>query len=145
MAQIALKKSPSGTKGCVCCRNLLDFFSVIFWIAAALAFIADWYDPGQGMARVGYAVVAVIIVSGFFSFWQEYRIEQMLAALQKLLPHKARVLRDSSVVEVTSNSWSAILSFWSTETAFLPIAASLKASGPASTPRRQPVSRPPSR
>jgi sodium/potassium-transporting ATPase subunit alpha len=35
------------------------------------------------MARIGYAVIAVILVSGVFSFWQEYRIEQTLAALQK--------------------------------------------------------------
>ena len=48
-----------------------QFFSLILWVAAALAFIADWYAPGQGMAQVGYAVVVVILVSGLFSFWQE--------------------------------------------------------------------------
>ena len=67
-----------------------QFFSLILWVAAALAFTADWYVPGQGMAQVGYAVVAVIVVSGLFSFWQEHRIEQTLAALQKLLPQNAR-------------------------------------------------------
>jgi sodium/potassium-transporting ATPase subunit alpha len=81
-------------------REFIRFFSVILWIAAALAFIAEWYDPGQGMAHVGYAVIGVILVSGLFSFWQEYRIEQTLAALQKLLPQKARVLRDAAVVEL---------------------------------------------
>ena len=77
-----------------------QFFSLILWVAAALAFTADWYVPGQGMAQVGYAVVAVIVVSGLFSFWQEHRIEQTLAALQKLLPQNARAMRDGSVVEL---------------------------------------------
>jgi magnesium-transporting ATPase (P-type) len=38
------------------------------------------------MARIGYAIVLVILISGLFSFWQEYRNEQTLAALAKLLP-----------------------------------------------------------
>ncbi len=75
-------------------------FSVILWIAAALAFIAEWFDPGQGMAHVGYAIIAVIFVSGLFSFWQEYRMERILAALQRLLPQNARVLRDGCITEV---------------------------------------------
>jgi sodium/potassium-transporting ATPase subunit alpha len=77
-----------------------QFFSLILWVAAALAFMADWYAPGQGMAQVGYAVVVVIVVSGLFSFWQEHRIEQTLAALQKLLPQNARAMRDGSVAEL---------------------------------------------
>jgi sodium/potassium-transporting ATPase subunit alpha len=81
-------------------KELFQFFSVILWVAAALAFMAEWYDPGQGMARIGYALVAVILVSGLFSFWQEYRVERTLAALQKLLPQTARVLRDGSIVQI---------------------------------------------
>jgi sodium/potassium-transporting ATPase subunit alpha len=82
-------------------REFIRFFSVILWIATALAFVAEWFDPGQGMAHVGYAVIGVILVSGVFSFWQEYRIEQTLAALRKLLPQRTRVFRDGSVVELT--------------------------------------------
>lgn len=51
-------------------RLLLEFaqfFSIILWIAAALAFLAEWSSPGQGMARIGYAIVVVIVVSGIFS------------------------------------------------------------------------------
>jgi sodium/potassium-transporting ATPase subunit alpha len=80
-------------------KEFTQFFSVILWVASGLAFAADWFDPGQGMAHIGYAVIAVIIVSGVFSFWQEYRIEQTLAALQKLLPQSVKLLRDKRVVE----------------------------------------------
>jgi sodium/potassium-transporting ATPase subunit alpha len=37
-------------------REYFYFFSLILWIAAALAFFAAWRDPGQDMARVGYCV-----------------------------------------------------------------------------------------
>jgi calcium-translocating P-type ATPase len=49
------------------------------------------------MAQIAYSLVAVIVISGAFSFWQEYRVEKILAALQKLLPQQARVMRDGSV------------------------------------------------
>jgi sodium/potassium-transporting ATPase subunit alpha len=60
--------------------------SLLLWVAAGLALVAEWSAPGEGMATVGYAIAIVILVSGLFSFWQEYRVEQTLAALRKLLP-----------------------------------------------------------
>lgn len=81
-------------------KEFAHFFSVILWIAAALAFFAEWNVPGQGMARIGYAIIAVILVSGVFSFWQEYRIEQTIAALQKLLPQQVQTLRDGDVIQL---------------------------------------------
>jgi sodium/potassium-transporting ATPase subunit alpha len=61
-------------------REFVQFFSVILWIAAALAFVAEWSAPGQGMARIGFAMIGVILISGFFSFWQEHRAERTLRA-----------------------------------------------------------------
>ena len=37
-------------------REFTRFFSVILWCAAGLAFLAEWFDPTQGMARIGYAL-----------------------------------------------------------------------------------------
>ena len=81
-------------------KQFTHFFAVILWVAAALAFFAEWSAPGQGMAKVGVAIVVVIVVSGVFSFWQEYRAEQTLAALRQLLPQQAEVLREGKAVEV---------------------------------------------
>jgi magnesium-transporting ATPase (P-type) len=78
-------------------RELTSFFSIVLWLAAGLTFLAEWSAPGQGMARLGVAVVVVIVVSGAFSFWQEYRAERALAALQRLLPTGVAVLRDGTV------------------------------------------------
>ncbi len=79
-------------------KEFTQFFSIILWIAAGLAFLAQWYEPGQGMEKLGYAIIVVILVSGIFSFWQEYRAEQTLSALRKLLPPQAKVLREGRVI-----------------------------------------------
>jgi len=81
-------------------KEFTHFFALILWAAAALAFLGEWSAPGEGMAKVGYAIVAVIIVSGIFSFWQEYRVERILAELQKLLPRQVKVQRDGSLTQL---------------------------------------------
>jgi len=75
-------------------REFTHFFALILWLAAALALVAEWRDPGQGMAALAVAIVGVILVNGVFSFWQEYRAERALAALVRLLPRQVTVVRD---------------------------------------------------
>ena len=84
-------------------KEFVQFFSLILWGAAGLAFLAEWLDPGQGMAKIGYAIVVVILVSGVFSFWQEYRVEHTLAALRKLLPERVKTLRDGAVTQLAAD------------------------------------------
>ncbi len=81
-------------------KEFTHFFALILWLAAGLAFFAEWREPGQGMATLGYAVLGVIIVNGLFSFWQEYRAEKALDALRNLLPHHTTALRDGRAVQV---------------------------------------------
>ncbi len=81
-------------------KEFTHFFALILWLAAALAFFAEWRDPGQGMAKLGYAVLAVILINGLFSFWQEYRAEKALAALRNLLPRHTTALRDGKAVQL---------------------------------------------
>ena len=81
-------------------REFTHFFAIILWVGAALAFLADHFDPGQGMARLGVAIVGVILVNGIFSFWQEYKAERAVAALRQLLPQKVQALRAGEIVEV---------------------------------------------
>ncbi|MBI5921156.1 MAG: cation-transporting P-type ATPase [Betaproteobacteria bacterium] len=81
-------------------REFTHFFAIILWIGAALAFLAEHFQPGQGMERLGVAIVGVIIVNGIFSFWQEYKAEQAVAALRQLLPQKVQALRDGLIVEL---------------------------------------------
>ncbi|GAB4167202.1 MAG: cation-transporting P-type ATPase [Rhodocyclaceae bacterium] len=73
--------------------QFVHFFALILWLAAALALAAERAQPGQGMAEMGFAILAVILVNGLFSFWQEHRAETALAALGALLPSQAKVVR----------------------------------------------------
>ena len=81
-------------------REFMHFFAVILWVAAGLAFFAEWSAPGQGMAKLGCAIVLVIVVSGVFAFWQEYRAERILAVLRKLLPEQVAALRGGKLLQV---------------------------------------------
>ena len=71
-------------------RQLLDqmvhFFALMLWAAAALAFV------GQ-LPQLGIAIIVVIVVNGAFSFAQEYRAERAVRALSALLPETAVVRR----------------------------------------------------
>jgi len=81
-------------------RQFSHFFAIVLWLAAGLALFAEHYDPGQGMARLAVAIVAVILVNGVFSSWQEYRAERAVAALRRLLPRKVNVLRGGATIEL---------------------------------------------
>ena len=79
------------------------FLAALLWLAAVLALVADFQMPGQGMATLAVAIVGVIVVNGVFSFWQEYRAEETMAALQRLLPHQVRAQRDGAIVVIPSD------------------------------------------
>ncbi len=81
-------------------KEFSHFFALILWLAAALAFAAESFQPGQGMAQLGFAIIGVIVVNGLFSFWQAYRAEKALAALRELLPRQVQVVRDGRTIVV---------------------------------------------
>jgi magnesium-transporting ATPase (P-type) len=43
--------------------EFVHLFAPILWSAAALAFTADALQPGEGMWRLGWAIVGVIVVA----------------------------------------------------------------------------------
>jgi len=79
-------------------QEFTHFFAIILWIGALLAFVAEHFDPGQGMARLGVAIVGVVVINGIFSFWQEYKAERAVEALRQLLPQKVKALRAGEIV-----------------------------------------------
>lgn len=81
-------------------REFTHFFALILWVAAGLAWFAESREPGTGMWQLGAAILAVILINGSFSFWQEYRAERAIEALSKLLPPTAKVLRDGQLTSL---------------------------------------------
>lgn len=81
-------------------KQFTHFFALVLWSAAGLCFLADYFQPGENMATLGWAIILIIFINGTFSFAQEYRAERAALALKSLLPLKAKVLRSGGTTEV---------------------------------------------
>ena len=71
-------------------RHLLvhttHLMALLLWGAGLLALLT-------GELAIGVIIWVVVLVNAGFSFWQEYRAEQAMEALSRLLPAYARVVR----------------------------------------------------
>jgi len=76
------------------------FLALLLWVAAALCFVSDYLNPGEGMLTLGLAILGVILLNALFTFVQEYRAERAVAALRRLLPFKVKVLREGVVKQI---------------------------------------------
>lgn len=66
--------------------QFFHLFAILLWTAALLA----WW---VGMPELAVAVVIVIVINGLFSFWQQFRAEKAVEALESLLPQQVTVRR----------------------------------------------------
>lgn len=82
-------------------RQFTHFLAALLWMAALLAFMADLMRPGEGMATLGWTILAVIVINAAFAFVQEYKAERAVEALHRLLPDKAWVMRGGQSVEIS--------------------------------------------
>ena len=73
------------------CDQLLHVMALLLWVAGALAL-------ASGTPQLALAIWAVVLINGFFSFWQEYQAERTLDALSRALPRQVRVWRDNALV-----------------------------------------------
>ena len=90
---IAEAKPPSHARRFA--ANLVHLFALLLWAGAALALLG-------GLPELAAAIVTVILVNAVFAFVQEYRAEQAVEALRRILPVRVRVRRDGAVVEIAS-------------------------------------------
>ncbi|MCL6620623.1 MAG: cation-transporting P-type ATPase [Syntrophobacterales bacterium] len=76
------------------------FLAVLLWIAAFLCFLSAYFQPEEGLGRLGWAIIGVILVNALFTFIQEYRAERTLAALKGLLPFNVTVRREGALTTI---------------------------------------------
>lgn len=62
-------------------------------LMAVLLMVVGFLAMGNGRWLLGLFIWLVVLFNAAFSFWQEYRAEQAIAHLKRLLPSYARVLR----------------------------------------------------
>ncbi len=75
-------------------KEYISFFPILLEVAAVLALIADYYQPGQGNDILAYAVFAAVFLNATFTFWQKFKADKAMEALLKLIKSEATVLRD---------------------------------------------------
>ena len=76
------------------------FLALLLWCAAALCFLSEHLHPGEGLLRLGVAILAVIFINAIFTFIQEYRTEKAIEELRKMLPFRVSVIRGGTEQEV---------------------------------------------
>ncbi len=74
-----------------------SFFAILLWIGGGIALLA-------GAPELAWAIFAVIAINGLFSFFQEYRAERAVEALERLLPHEVTVHRDGRLGRVPADA-----------------------------------------
>lgn len=90
-------------------RHLTDRFALLLWVGAALAFAAERFSPGEGMALIAAALSITVVINGAFSFWQELRVERAMAAFREMLARRARVLRDRVEREIWRTTRQSVI------------------------------------
>ena len=85
-------------------RQFTNFFTILLEVAAAICFIADYIQPGEGMNVLGWALLGVSVLNAMFSFVQEYRAERAMEELQKFLPQRVQVMRGGREQDVLVES-----------------------------------------
>lgn len=81
-------------------RQFTNFFTILLDISAAICFFAEYIQPGEGMALLGWALLGVSILNALFSFFQEFRAERAMEELRKYLPHRVSARRGGKDIEL---------------------------------------------
>lgn len=89
----AIRKTPLIIRFASHFTNLL---AILMWIGSGLSFWAQ-------MPEAGWACIIVIVINAIFSFWQEFKAEKAIDALNKLIPSYARVIREGNERKVSTS------------------------------------------
>lgn len=81
-------------------KHLINQFAILLWVGALLSFFGEYFSPGEGMLSIGIALLAVVFLNAMFTFWQEAKVENAMAAFKNMIPPKARVVRSGKEIEI---------------------------------------------
>ncbi|HUX83427.1 MAG TPA: HAD-IC family P-type ATPase [Halothiobacillus sp.] len=81
-------------------RQLTNFFALLLIVGSALAFLADYLQPGEGNFYIGVALLLVVMLNALFSYVQEHETDRIMDSFRNMLPPMISVLRDGQVSRI---------------------------------------------
>ena len=83
-------------------RQLTNFFALLLIVGSALAFFADYLQPGQGNFYIGVALLVVVLLNALFSYVQQHESDRIMQSFRNMLPQMIDVLRDGVVSRIAA-------------------------------------------
>ncbi len=81
-------------------RHLVNFFALLLWTGAMLAFTSEYLSPGDGNLYIGIALAVVVVLNAVFTFIQEYQSEKIMESFRKMMPERIYAQRDGTRTEL---------------------------------------------
>jgi sodium/potassium-transporting ATPase subunit alpha len=83
--------------------HLFGGFAILLWVGAILCFIVYGINADGENLTLGIVLTAVVVVTGIFSFYQEFKSDSVMAGFLKLSETETEVLRDGKFVSINAN------------------------------------------
>ncbi|XP_075697041.1 LOW QUALITY PROTEIN: potassium-transporting ATPase alpha chain 1 [Rhinoderma darwinii] len=103
-------KPPKGTPEYVkFARQLAGGLQCLMWVAAVICLIAFGIQCSQGDLTsadnlyLAVTLIAVVVVTGCFGYYQEFKSTNIIASFKNLVPQQATVLRDGEKFQINAN------------------------------------------
>jgi P-type Ca2+ transporter type 2C len=82
--------------------QLANMFAVVLMVAAGLTFLIYFLSAPRNAANLelAFGILGVVVLNALIGFVQEHAAERTAEALQAMVPHAARVLRDGELAEI---------------------------------------------
>ncbi len=81
-------------------RQFTNFFALLLIGGSALAFLADYLQPGEGNFYIGVALLGVVFLNALFSYIQQHESDRIMESFRNMLPPMITVLRGGEVSRI---------------------------------------------
>uniref|UniRef100_M3Y4N0 Sodium/potassium-transporting ATPase subunit alpha n=1 Tax=Mustela putorius furo TaxID=9669 RepID=M3Y4N0_MUSPF len=90
-------------------RQLAGGLQCLMWVAAAICLIAFGIQASEGDLTtddnlyLALALIAVVVVTGCFGYYQEFKSTNIIASFKNLVPQQATVIRDGDKFQINAD------------------------------------------
>jgi sodium/potassium-transporting ATPase subunit alpha len=85
-------------------KQITNMFAILMWIAAGLAILVYFLDPSDFTNMgLGIVLIAVILITGYFSYYQESKSIAIMTGFKNFQPQEATVVRDGKTINIEAS------------------------------------------